>query len=131
MQEFEHKQKTALGLDANLAALLCNILAPFCCIGIILSIVILVQEKQNRFVRFYAAQAIFTWLALIVLSLIIVVPLAFVMAAARMEGLANLPGIAIQVLIFGVFIYLGINAYQGKTIELPIIGGIAKSIANK
>lgn len=131
MQEFEHKQKTVLGLDANLAALLCNVLAPFCCIGVILSIIILVQEKQNRFARFYAAQAIFTFLAAVVLSLIIAIPLGFILAAAGMESLVNLVSLAINGVLIALFVYLGINAYQGKTVELPVIGGIAKGIANK
>jgi uncharacterized membrane protein len=132
MQDFNSPNaKTALGLDANVAALLCNILAPICCLGVILSIIILVQEKTNSFVRFYAAQAIFTWLALFVLNLVVGIPAGFMAGAMNAPALANLVSLLLMAIAIGVFVYLGINAYQGKILELPVIGGIARSISNK
>ena len=41
--------KTSLGLDSNVGAMLCYIANFLCCLGVILSIVFLVTEKENRF----------------------------------------------------------------------------------
>lgn len=51
--------KTSLGLDSNLGAMLCYIANILCCLGIILSIVFLITEKENRFVKFHALQSLF------------------------------------------------------------------------
>src|SRR5260221_950500 len=48
-----------MGLDSNLAAMLCYIANFLCCIGLVLAIVLLVTEKENRFVKFHAVQSLF------------------------------------------------------------------------
>src|SRR6185369_15375644 len=66
-------QKTqVLGLDNNIAGLLCYL--PVCGINLISSILWLVTEKENRFLRFHAMQSLFlivmTFVAIIVLVII-------------------------------------------------------------
>src|SRR5688572_6689648 len=61
--------KTSLGLDSNVGAMLCYIANFICCLGVILSIVFLVTEKENRFVKFHALQALFigaVWVVLVI-----------------------------------------------------------------
>ena len=47
-----HTERTSLGLDANLAAALSYLL------GFVSGIIVLVLEKDNRFVRFHALQSV-------------------------------------------------------------------------
>ena len=49
------RAKTNLGLEPNIAGLLCYV--P-CCIGLIFSVVAAIVEKQSRFVRFHAFQSL-------------------------------------------------------------------------
>ncbi len=55
--------KTSLGLESNVGAMLCYIANFLCCIGLVLAIVFLVTEKENRFVKFHALQSLFLALA--------------------------------------------------------------------
>ena len=48
-----------MNLDSNLGAMLCYILNFVCCLGLVLSIIFLVTEKENRFVKFHAIQSLF------------------------------------------------------------------------
>src|SRR2546422_10633937 len=62
--------KTSLGLSSNVGAMLCYIANFLCCIGLVLAIVFLFTEKENRFVKFHAVQSLF--LALVQIGLCIV-----------------------------------------------------------
>src|SRR6185436_4689375 len=48
-----------MSLDSNLGAMLCYILNFVCCLGLVLSIVFAITEKENRFVKFHAVQSLF------------------------------------------------------------------------
>ena len=48
-----------MNLDSNVGAMLCYILNFVCCLGLVLSIILLVTEKENRFVKFHAVQSLF------------------------------------------------------------------------
>src|ERR1043166_3374398 len=63
--------KTSLGLDSNVGAMLCYIANIICCLGVILSIVFLVTEKENRFVKFHALQSLFLSGVYLVLFIIV------------------------------------------------------------
>ncbi|MGI8468525.1 MAG: DUF4870 domain-containing protein [Pyrinomonadaceae bacterium] len=117
--------KSALGLDANVASLLCYALAPICCIGVILSIIVLITDKTNRSVRFDAIQAIGLWLVLFVINM-------FLGFSARIIGsfvIGTLPYL-ILVAAIALFIFLGFKAYQGQSIKLPVIGDLADKWSN-
>ena len=105
----QHTEKTSIGLDANLAAALGYFVVP--------AIVFLIVEKENRFVRFHAMQAIFFFAAFVVVDILlqVVVPilgflifLFFVLPAT-----------------FIVFLVLMFKAYQGEDFKLPFVGKIA------
>jgi uncharacterized membrane protein len=46
--------KTTIGLESNVGAALCYLANFICCIGLVLAIVFLVTEKENRFVKLIA-----------------------------------------------------------------------------
>lgn len=126
--------KSALGLDGNVAAALGY---P---IGII-AIISLIMEKENRFVKFHAIQAILIfaayivlWVAVIVISFILVA-IGIAASAAGGEAAGALGGIVgilwwlviVVILIAGLIglIMAAVKAYQGEMYRLPIIGNMA------
>src|SRR5437773_7755462 len=48
-----------LNLDSNVGAMLCYIANFLCCLGLVLAIVFLFTEKENRFVKFHAIQSLY------------------------------------------------------------------------
>jgi uncharacterized membrane protein len=115
------------GLTPNVAGALAYLL------GAITGIVFLVVDpfKADRFVRFHAFQSIFfnlAWIAFWILWMIAGVMLAFVS-----HGLFFIIQMPINLLItvggFCLWAYLMYSAYQGKTIQLPVIGALAATQA--
>lgn len=133
--------KTSIGLEANLAALLSYL------IGII-GIIILVTEKENKFVKFHAAQALLfhVLLAVIFISLIILFMVGgFVgmMLTAALGDAGAIVGIIFSIIMMILWfvlcvaapiaalvgnIYSAIQAYNGKWFKLPIVGNITAKI---
>ena len=130
--------KSALGLDGNLAAALGY---P---IGII-AIICLIMEKENRFVKFHALQAVLLyvgWIVLMIAFWIIAIILAVVGVAASAAtnsgaiggvfgGLLSLVGLLIGLAFLVGLILAAVKAYQGAMFKLPIIGNMADKFANK
>src|SRR5437764_14752574 len=50
--------KTGVGMDANLASMLCYLTMICCGLGIIISLIFFIIEKTNRLLRFHAMQAL-------------------------------------------------------------------------
>jgi uncharacterized membrane protein len=104
----------------NVASALCYVL------GFITGIIFLVLDPYNRnpVVRFHAFQSIFlsvAWIAFrIVLSILI-----GMMGLFSMFFLYSILALA----GFILWIYMIIQAYQGKTVVLPVIGPIAQQQA--
>ena len=131
--------KSALGLDGNVAAALGY---P---IGII-AIICLIMEKENRFVKFHAWQAILlyialiaVWIALVVLSIILgVIGIAASATGSAGGALGSIIGLLWTLVWLAVFlggfiaIIIGaVKAYGGNYFKLPIIGNMAEKFANK
>jgi uncharacterized membrane protein len=127
-----------MNLDSNLGAMLCYILNFVCCLGLVLSIVFLITEKENRFVKFHAVQSLFL-LALAVVANIIIQILQLVLTLVL--NLANMGWIAglltwlfgcLVLFIFAVLLIIGaIKAYGGQWYKLPVIGEFAWKTVNK
>jgi len=133
--------KSALGLDENIAALLCyvNICLP---IGLVVSILVIVQDKVNKLPRFHAFQSLF----LMVLGFIIGVILAiFYVIAIVVDGiimaatglpipivltLTGLVGGIIFLVLFIMIIIAAVKAFGGQIYKMPIIGGFADKYSN-
>jgi uncharacterized membrane protein len=101
----------------NVASALCYIL------GLITGIIFLVLAPYNRnpAIRFHAFQSIFLNVACIVGSIAI----NAVLDVLHLWALSVLISLA----ILGIFIYMVVMTYQGKTIVLPVIGPIARQQA--
>jgi len=130
--------KTSLGLESNVGAMLCYIANFLCCAGVILAIIFLVTEKENRFVKFHAVQSLF--LAALQLAVGIVVGilgllLGMVLDMIHMEWVSWLMILGLRLIIFLIFILLwviaGIKAYGGQWYKLPLIGNFAWNTINK
>jgi uncharacterized membrane protein len=117
--------KTNLGLEPNIAGLLCYV--P-CCIGLVFSVVAAIVEKQSRFVRFHAFQSLLLHGA----GIVVLVALQFAAFVLTGIGVWALGGLiwVLQVLIglalMAVVILMMIKANGGEEFELPVIGPMAR-----
>ncbi|HVS82758.1 MAG TPA: DUF4870 domain-containing protein [Pyrinomonadaceae bacterium] len=130
--------KTSLGLDSNVGAMLCYIANLVCCLGVILSIVFLVTEKENRFVKFHAVQSLFLIGAQIAIGIVVsilglVLKLALGMADLDLLAFFVILGLRLILLVIflAIWIVAGIKAYGGQWYKLPAIGDFAWNIVNK
>ncbi len=105
----ENQNKTSTGLTENIAGLLCYIL------GFITGIIFILIEKENKFVRFHAMQAIILSVGLFVIQ----IALAMIPFLVMISSLVGLGG-------FILAVFLMYKAYQGEKYKLPIIGDIAE-----
>jgi uncharacterized membrane protein len=111
------------GLQPNVAGALAYL------VGLITGILFLVIDpfKNDRFVRFHAFQSIFFHLTWIVFS--ILWGIVGMMLSAISHGLFLFIQVPVHLLIwlggFCVWLYLMYSAYQGKSVQLPIIGPLA------
>ena len=110
-------QDTPYGLQPNVAAGVAYLF------GLVGGIVILLGGGTNRTVKWAAAQSITlsgTWIAL---WIVLRIALGFV----PFIGLLLLPVLMILGLVFFVlWLWTFITAFQGKTVEVPIIGGLTR-----
>ena len=124
--------KTQLGLEPNLGAALCYLANFICCLGLVLAIVFLATEKENRFVKFHAVQSLFlvgTQLAAGIVVEILGLIFSMVLGMVHMGGVGWLLVYCFRVVLFLVFcviwIIAGVKAYGGQSYKLPIIGEFA------
>jgi uncharacterized membrane protein len=127
-----------LNLDSNVGAMLCYIANFICCLGLVLSIVFLVTEKENRFVKFHAVQSLYlaglqivTGIVIGILGLI----LSLALNAFDLSWIAWLLILGLRLILLVVFLALwimgGIKAYGGQWYKLPLIGNFAWNTVNK
>jgi len=121
-------QKSAIGLDGNITALIGYI------IGII-ALVLIFIEKDNKFVRFHALQSVIwsviMWVAVFVVA---IVGTILTMVLSSVNGtLGGIVGLIAMLLYLGVFIawiggliYGAIKSYGGDMTKLPFVGGLVE-----
>lgn len=122
--------KTALGLDTNVGALLCYL--PVCLISLIYSIIVLVTEKDNKFMRFHAFQSLILSVIYIVIMVVIQVIGTGIALATNSGLLGSLFGLLSLVFVVGFLaaMILGcIKGYQGQKFKFPVIGDMAEKWA--
>ena len=126
--------KTSLGLESNVGALLCYLGNILCCLGVILSIVFLVTEKENRFVKFHALQSLFLVAVYIVLAIVVQV-LSMFLGVAGLDFIAFFVSWGLWFILGFIFLLVwilaGIKAYGGQWYKLPFIGDLAWNTVNK
>ena len=98
-------EKSSTGLDVNLAGALAYLALA------VSGIVLLIIEKDSRFVRFHAMQSIAVGVVSIVLTLILV---------SSIIGLVLVPVLWLFFLL--LWLFLMYKAYQGERYKLPFIG---------
>lgn len=112
----EAKGKTSMGLEPNLAGLLCYVL------GWVTGLIFFILEKENQYVRFHAMQSIVAFGALtaasIVLGILSLIPFLGIVFLILNYLLAALA--------FVLWIVLMIKAYQGQKYKLPWAGDFAE-----
>lgn len=113
MSTINQEEKSTTGLDANLAALVCYVL------GFVTGIVMLVIEKDSKFVRFHAMQSVMTFLGLFAINIV----LGFIPILGWLISLLLLP---VTVILWLVLMF---KAYQGEKFKLPIVGDMAEFTA--
>ncbi|WHT46844.1 DUF4870 domain-containing protein [Sporosarcina thermotolerans] len=90
------------------------------CYIFIIGIVFLIIEKENRFIRFHALQAVFTALAIFLIGIV----LGFIPIIGFMISLLLGP------LSFVLMIFLMYQAYKGNYFKLPFIGDLVENQLN-
>ena len=127
-----------MNLDSNLGAMLCYILNFVCCLGLVLSIIFVITEKENRFVKFHAVQSLFLAALQIAVGLVIGILgliLSLGLNAFDMAWLAWILILGLRFILLLIFLALwimgGIKAYGGQWYKLPIIGEFAWKTVNK
>lgn len=101
--------KSSTGLNANLAGLLVYTL------GVISGVIFFLIEKDSKFVKFHAMQAIVFSVTMFLINTV----LAFLPVVGGLLGsLVQLGGLVI-------WIVLMFKAYKGEWFQLPVVGKIA------
>lgn len=121
--------KTALGLDVNVGALLCYL--PVCLISLIYSIIVIVTEKENKFMRFHAFQSLLLTVLYIVVMVVVSI-FGGVIAAVVSETLGalfSLLSFVVVIAFLAAMIYGCIKGYQGQKFKFPIVGDMAEKWA--
>ena len=112
----EQPKKTSIGLDENVASLLCYL--GWWITGIVFYVV----EKENKTVKFNAMQSILTFGGINILMILCVI-LNFI----------PFIGFIFQILVWLVWvggiilwIILMVKSFQGETYKLPVVGDMAE-----
>lgn len=129
--------KASIGMDANLASMLCYLTMICCGLGIVLSLIFFIIEKTSRLLRFHAMQGLLyggVWIvvgiAFRILTAVVDMALGDAIGVIAFWGLLLVRlGVALVLLAF--LILAAIKAYQGQYYKLPILGNIAWNIVNK
>ena len=115
---------TSTGLAPNVGGALAYVLGP------LTGVIFLVLEKENRFVRFHAAQAVTTGIVVIALSIVLAI-LTSILAFIPVLGwiVSVLISVVMGVGSFILWLTLMWRAYNGQEWEVPIAGQFARRIA--
>ncbi|WP_342511844.1 DUF4870 domain-containing protein [Sporosarcina sp. FSL K6-1522] len=104
----EDGRTSSMGLDENIGGMLCYIF--------IIGLVFLFMEKENRFIRFHALQAVFLGVALLIAN----IALELVPVIGWIFNLLMGP------FILGIIVFMMYQAYKGKYYKLPFVGEMAE-----
>lgn len=122
-----------LGINYNVAAMLCYLLAFCCCLNLVVSILWLATEpKENRFLRFHALQSLLLFGLGIVVRIIMAI-LGVGMAYNPLEtardagfGIFQILSFVVGIVFLVLYIIGAVKAYQGQMWKIPVLGDIAE-----
>jgi len=113
-------EKTKLGIDSNIEALLCYL-------GIwVTGIIFYVIEEDNKFIKFHAMQSILVFLPLSILSWVFGGFFGFVYIWGPAWDFMVWISYLLWLLTFILWLVLMLKAYMGEKFKLPIVGDIAE-----
>jgi uncharacterized membrane protein len=128
-----------LGLDYNVAGMLCYLPPCLCCIDLIASIFWMATEpKESRFLRFHAMQGLMlfgvnfiVWIIFFFLGAGMSIGTSVATGGSGLAGAgASLLLLVIRLVIGLIFLIVyiigAVKAYQGQMWKLPVIGDIAE-----
>jgi uncharacterized membrane protein len=123
MSELQQTQ-AGTGLAPNLAGALTYLFAP------LTGILFLVIEKENRFVRFHAAQSVIFGIACIVIWVALTI-LGMILGMIPLIGwiISLLLSFGLGLGFFALWLFLMFQAFQGREWEVPVVGEQARRIA--
>ena len=117
---------------------MCYLANFICCLGLVLAIVFLVTEKENRFVKFHAVQSLFlvgTQIAVGIVVGILGLLVSMVLDMVNLSFVGWILVLCLRLVLFLLFIIIwliaGIKAYGGQWYKLPLIGEFAWNTVNK
>ena len=106
--------KSVFDLNENLAAALAYV-------GVFITgIVVLIMEKENKFVRFAALQSTIFFIATFIVGAI----LGLFSAIPFLGWIFGFVNWVFGIVVFLVWLYLIFTAYKGQAVKLPILGDI-------
>lgn len=113
---------STMDIQPNLAALLSYLF------GAIGGLIFFLMEKKNRYVRFHAMQSILVTAGVIVVDIVLAVldriPVINFVSACIVSPIFGLG-------VLALWIFLMVQAFQGKMFKLPVIGDYAERYANQ
>ena len=131
--------KTALGLDTGIGVLICYFgnLACGLPLGLIYSILVVVQDKTNKVARFHAFQSLFLAALSVVLGIVVgvivfitmMIDVAIAMAVGIpfiFTGLFGLIATIISLVLLYFVIMAAIKGFNGEIYKIPIVGNLAE-----
>lgn len=122
-------QKSALGLDGNITALI-GYLIP------IVALILIFIEKDNKFVRFHAFQAVLWVVAMIVAVIVLAIVgviLGVILSMVSSTLSTLVAGLFFLVYIAWFFVYVGglilgaVKGYGGTMFKFPVVGNMAEN----
>jgi uncharacterized membrane protein len=115
---------TAIGLAPNVAGALAYLLGP------VSGLAFLMLEKENRFVRFHAAQSTAMGGVMILLAFALSI-LGGLLAGVPVLGwvIALLVSVGVAFVSFFLWLYLMWQAFQGRSWRAPMAGQLAERFA--
>jgi uncharacterized membrane protein len=112
-------QKSIFGLNENFAAALSYLFGAFS------GVVVLILERENKFVRFHALQStlwfLFLYLTGAVLTFVVNIPVLGWILGIIINPVLWIGG----VVLFVSTVFLMYKAYEGTTFKLPVFGDVA------
>ena len=112
-------------LDEKLVAALSYLFGP------ISGIVVLVMEKNNKFVRFHALQSTLWFLFLAIVSWILNIISSFPIIGWILGIFINPILTILGIIAIGSIIFLAYKAYNNESFKIPIVGDVAWAQINK
>ncbi|OYT70327.1 MAG: hypothetical protein CFK52_11325 [Chloracidobacterium sp. CP2_5A] len=92
-----------------------------------MSIILVITEKTNRFVKFHAWQGLFFHLALAAIGILnSLLGIVLGNISSLLSLVSTLFGLAIFLGGLGLSVFLMVKAYGNETLKLPLLGDIAE-----